>query len=67
MSKLNLNSKANKILKSKSISVGLFELDTRYSLGEKITVFCDKLNTLYTFTVFNITLVRKTHWVVHLK
>ncbi|QWH03970.1 hypothetical protein EXW52_27895 (plasmid) [Bacillus mycoides] len=64
---MNVNSKANKILKSKSISVGLFELDERYSLGKKITVFCDKLNTLYTFTVFNITLVRKTHWVVHLK
>lgn len=67
MNKLSVNSKANKILKSKSISVGLFELDERYSLGEKITVFCDRLNTLYTFIVVNITLARKTHWVVHLK
>lgn len=67
MSELKGDMKVSKILKSKSISVGLFELDERYKLGEKITVFCNKLNTLYTFTVFNITLVRKTHWVVHLK
>ncbi|MGF9938849.1 hypothetical protein ABEX73_13065 [Bacillus anthracis] len=64
--KLNINLKAKKILKTKSISVGLFELDERYSLGNRINVFCDRLNTIYTFTIFNITLVRKTHWVVHL-
>ncbi|AWC30998.1 hypothetical protein R6231_14555 [Bacillus cytotoxicus] len=67
MSELKVNLQANKILKSKSISVGFFELDERYSLGKKITVFCNNLNALYTFTVFNITLVKKTHWVVHLK
>lgn len=66
MDKLNINLKAKKILKTKSISVGLFELDERYSLGNRINVFCDRLNTIYTFTIFNITLVRKTHWVVHL-
>ncbi|WP_000451461.1 hypothetical protein [Bacillus cereus] len=64
--KLNINLKAKKILKTKSISVGLFELDERYSLGNRINVFCDRLNTIYTFRIFNITLVRKTHWVVHL-
>ncbi|MCU5684769.1 hypothetical protein [Bacillus wiedmannii] len=64
--KLNINLKAKKILKTKSISVGLFELDERYSLGNRIDVFCDRLNTIYTFRIFNITLVRKTHWVVHL-
>ncbi|MGA4465982.1 hypothetical protein ACPA2L_25590 [Bacillus bombysepticus] len=67
MSGLNVNSKAKKILKSKSISVGLFDLDQRYGLGEKINVFCNSMNAIYTFTVINITLVRKTHWVVHLK
>ncbi|MDR4319695.1 hypothetical protein FOS03_03200 [Bacillus paranthracis] len=66
MDKLNINLKAKKILKTKSISVGLFELDERYSLGNRINVFCDRLNTIYTFRIFNITLVRKTHWVVHL-
>ncbi|TPV39523.1 hypothetical protein [Bacillus dicomae] len=66
MDKLNINLKAKKILKTKSISVGLFELDERYSLGNRIDVFCDRLNTIYTFRIFNITLVRKTHWVVHL-
>lgn len=67
MSELNVNAKARKILKSKGISVGLFDLDERYSLGEKINVFCNSMNAIYTFTVINITLVRKTHWVVHLK
>nr|WP_001292888.1 hypothetical protein [Bacillus sp. K2I17] len=67
MSELNVNSKAKKILKSKSISVGLFDLDQRYGLGKKINVFCNSMNAIYTFTVINITLVRKTHWVVHLK
>ncbi|PDZ62171.1 hypothetical protein CON29_15845 [Bacillus thuringiensis] len=64
--KLNINLKAKKIIKTKSISIGLFELDERYSLGNRIDVFCDRLNTIYTFEIFNITLVRKTHWVVHL-
>ncbi|PFU61869.1 hypothetical protein COK85_09570 [Bacillus thuringiensis] len=64
--KLNNDLKAKKILKTKSISIGLFELDERYSLGNRIDVFCDRLNTIYTFEIFNITLVRKTHWVVHL-
>nr|WP_071731131.1 hypothetical protein [Bacillus thuringiensis] len=67
MSELNVNLKAKKILKSKSISVGLFDLDKRYSLGEKSNVFCNSMNAIYTFTLINITLVRKTHWVVHLK
>ncbi|MEF8679133.1 UNVERIFIED_CONTAM: hypothetical protein ORM23_03345 [Bacillus cereus] len=66
MDKLNINLKAKKIIKTKSISIGLFELDERYSLGNRIDVFCDRLNTIYTFEIFNITLVRKTHWVVHL-
>ncbi|KXO06250.1 hypothetical protein AYK81_00095 [Bacillus thuringiensis] len=67
MSELNFNAKAKKILRSKSISVGLFDLDERYSLGKKIDVFCNSMNAIYTFTVINITLVRKTHWVIHLK
>jgi hypothetical protein len=68
VSELNFNEKAKKILRSKkSISVGLFDLDERYSLGKKINVFCNSMNAIYTFTVINITLVRKTHWVVHLK
>lgn len=64
--KLSVNLKVKKVLKTKSISVGLFELDERYSLGNKIDVFCDRVNAIYTFKIFNITLVRKTHWVVHL-
>ncbi|HFJ9306658.1 TPA: hypothetical protein ACGW6R_004199 [Bacillus cereus] len=64
---MNVKLNAKKILRSKSISVGLFDLDERYRLGEKINVFCKSMNAIYTFTVINITLVRKTHWVVHLK
>jgi hypothetical protein len=67
VSELNFNEKEKKILRIKSISVGLFDLDERYSLGKKINVFCNSMNAIYTFTVINITLVRKTHWVVHLK
>uniref|UniRef100_UPI003F49716B hypothetical protein n=1 Tax=Bacillus multifaciens TaxID=3068506 RepID=UPI003F49716B len=66
MIKLN-DSRKKKILQTKKINVGLFELSDSYGLGKKINVFCEKLNSIYTLTVFNITLGQKAHWVVHLK
>lgn len=47
--------------------VDLFELDERYDLGQKIDVCCNKMNVIHTFKVFNITLLRGNHWLVHLQ
>ncbi|MCU5685700.1 hypothetical protein OCF64_28805 [Bacillus wiedmannii] len=62
-----MNHKIEKILRTKSIHVDLFELDEKYDLGQKIDVCCKKMNVIHTFKVFNITLLRGNHWLVHLQ
>ncbi len=58
---------ANKsILKTKSMNVDLSSLNESHNIGNTIEVFCEKLNTLYTLTIVNITLSRD-HWVLYLK
>ncbi|PGX12089.1 hypothetical protein COE07_11055 [Bacillus sp. AFS033286] len=62
-----LSSRVKKILNTKCINVNLLELDDRYNLGKTIDVFCNKMNTIYSFTVTNITLKRGKHWTVDLE
>lgn len=55
------------------ITVGLLDLEESYGLGKKIDIFNEKNNTLRTFKVCNIILVRfvrknhwTTEWLIHL-
>lgn len=56
------------------IRIGLLDLDDSYALGKEVNIFHPKSNTLHTYTVCNIMLVRfvekargVTEWLIHLK
>ncbi|MGE7869285.1 hypothetical protein ACQKNO_24475 [Bacillus paramycoides] len=53
--------KNEKILRTKQINVGLFDLNESYGLGKEISV----LNR--SFTVSDVILMRQMHWIVFLK
>ncbi|MFS0882739.1 hypothetical protein [Metabacillus niabensis] len=61
---INQEKKSSKVLKTKQLTVDLFNLNEKYNLGNKITIMLK--NTLHVLTIVNITLSRN-HWIVYLK
>ncbi|MBU4642309.1 hypothetical protein [Bacillus toyonensis] len=58
---MKVTKKIEKILRTKQINVGLFDLNESYGLGKKIKV----LNR--SFIVSDVILMRQMHWIVFLK